>query len=463
MRLKKKTKQELALVLIPLFFVLISTAVFLYLEYYGKGKNKYISDDAEQSKIIKTELSKLLSNALQSNSNIWPPILKIDNNNSYKIEYTFNAPLEEFVKKLLVKYRSDYSSVVILNNNNGEILTAMDYNWVEQHYDKKITFYSTSPAASLFKLITAADIIEHRNISSEDTFFFKGRATTLFKYQLEDDSPSFKKELKLKSAFAKSNNVVFGKAALKFSDPSQLYQTAENFGFNKDIFSLLNLGYSYFPVAADEYNLAELASGLNTLTLISPLHAAKMAMTIANDGMNKSLKIVRNLASLNNSNTNNELIPENYAPTQSSESEEEDNNLYFNKYPFQPESNNRIISHRTAQELKIMMRETIESGTGKFLKRKLPAKIFNDLDIGAKTGQMTGGIPLGKRDWIIIYVKPKNSSQDLGISMAIMLINQEHWYVRPTNIAQEIIEYYYKNLFVLNDSHHYYSLSNVKK
>lgn len=70
---------------------------------------------------------------------------------------------------------------------------------------------------------------------------------------------------------------------------------------------------------------------------------------------------------------------------------------------------------------------------------------------------MTGGIPEGKRDWFISFVKPKNRPNDLGVSIAVMIVNQERWYIRPTQLTKDIIQYYFHNLFELKQSNNYYS------
>lgn len=94
--------------------------------------------------------------------------------------------------------------------------------------------------------------------------------------------------------------------------------------------------------------------------------------------------------------------------------------------------------------------------------RKLPKNLWENLDIGGKTGQMTGGIPEGKRDWFIAFARPKSHPQDLGISIAVMVVNQERWYIRSTQLAKEIIQYYFNNLFVLSSPSNYYSYHKKK-
>lgn len=384
-------------------------------------------------KSLENHLSHALVESINSDSN-WPAEIEDSGGEKYVINYTLNRSLETFLQNLLSEYRSSFTSIVVLDNNSGAILAALDYDGKKATFGKNLTFTPSSPAASIFKIITAADAIEKNETVSEDIYSYLGRPTTLYKHQLKETLQRFQRSLTLQKAFAQSNNVVFGKIALQHSDAINLYNTATKFGFNQEIFNLIKLSPSYFPVALDEYNLAELASGLNTLTMLSPIHAAKIAMTIANDGRSKSLKLIHSLSPI--------------------EDKTDDFLAYF---PFQKSPDSEVISKHTAEELKKMMRETVNSGTGKIISKKLKREILNQLDIGGKTGQMTGGIPEGKRDWFITFARPKNRPNDNGISVAVMIINQNQWYVRSTQLAKEIIEYYFNNLFEFHQTSNYYS------
>ena len=70
---------------------------------------------------------------------------------------------------------------------------------------------------------------------------------------------------------------------------------AHSFGFNQELMVELSLGQSFFEVPKDDYNLAEIASGFNKKTMISPIHAAVLSSVIANDGVIKYPFIVSKL------------------------------------------------------------------------------------------------------------------------------------------------------------------------
>lgn len=363
--------------------------------------------------------SKKLTEVIFNSDNTYPSHLALKER-EYKIEYTINTKLEKFIKKQLRRYRSDYASVVVIDNKSGKILSAIDYNKKRKKFGNAITFSSTNPAASIFKVITAADLLETTSVNKDTFFSFNGKASTLYKNQLKNKLNRWTRKLSLKKAFAYSNNVIFGKAALQELPEGSLPKMAKKFGFSKSILQFLNVGSSHMLVPESEYNRAELASGFNKKTLISPIHGAVIASIIANDGLFQKPYLVSSVSSDQNS-----------------------------RQVWSPERvYERSISKETAQELKEMMKLTIKSGTARAAFRPWKIKKLKkyNLELGGKTGSITGGMPFGKRDWFIAYAKPKNNAEDKGVSICVMIVNVKKWYVKSTFLAKNIIQYYYDGL-----------------
>lgn len=200
--------------------------------------------------------------SLVFNSESWPTKVKLEEK-EYHVDYTINEKLEDQIKIYLKRYRSDYASVVVIDNNTGKVISAVDYDKKESHYGVSLSFSSTNPAASVFKVITAADLLENTETDINSQFAYNGKSSTLYKYQLKDKTNKWTRTLPLKRAFARSNNVIFGKAAIKNTSATSIMSTANKFGFNNDLLQLLDIGQSRVFLADSEYALAELASGFN--------------------------------------------------------------------------------------------------------------------------------------------------------------------------------------------------------
>lgn len=350
-----------------------------------------------------------------SNAGEFPSIVKVDDELA-KVDYTFDQNLTDFVKKRLRRYRSDYSVITIIDNNNGEILTSVGFKRRGNQFDYQLPYSSTHPSASLIKIITTAGILKNTDVDNDTVFSFRGRGTTLYKYQLKDKRTRWSRYLTFEKAFALSNNVVFGKAAVHYLSSLDLFKMASSFGFNRNLFSDISAGTSTFPMPKNQYNLAELASGLNDEAMISPVHAAVLSSIVANEGTLKYPRIVDKVVDLKTK----EVLVDSHT------------------------RNEKVLSPKVVSSIKKMMELTVNRGTARGAFRRMRRSVKSNLVIGGKTGTITGGIPFGKRDWFTAYARPKDNPTDRGISISVMNINVKKWYVKSSYLAKEIIEHYYK-------------------
>lgn len=339
--------------------------------------------------------------------------------NVYSIEYTLEEELEKFIKKEIKRYRPSFASVVVMDNNTGAIISALDFSRKTGEFGRRMTFSNTHPAASVFKIVTAADLFENGELDPSKSYSVNGKGTTLYKYQLKDKRNKWTRWIPFKSAFAFSNNPVIAKAAIKDSNAKNLYGMALKFGFHKSLMTDINLPNSRLEFPNSKYQLAELSSGFNKETLISPVHGALIASVIANEGVLKTPYLIKSVEN----DTGEEFL--------------------YSK------SDNKIFSQETAEKLQSVMRAAVERGTARGAFRRASSLLKKDLEIGGKTGTITGGIPYGKRDWFVTYAKPVDDEEDKGISICVMLININKWYVKSSYLSRRIIEYYYKNQDVM--------------
>lgn len=347
----------------------------------------------------------------------WPAEVEY-NDKEYQVRFSINEELTDYIKKELKRYRSDYASVVVIDNNTGKIISAIDYTRDTKKFGKNLTFSSTNPAASVFKVVTAADLIENTEVESDTLFTYAGKSTTLYKYQLRSENRSrWSRQIPLKKAFALSNNVVFGKAAISNTNYKSLSKMANKFGFNKDNLQVLDLGNSIIGRKGDSYELAELASGFNRQTMMSPVHGAIMASIIANDGLLKKPTLV-----------------------------DEIKDLRQDRVVWQaPLILERTLSKHTAKSMQELMETTVRKGTARTAFRRPRSNLINNLKVGGKTGTITGGVPYGKRDWFISYAMPQDG-ENKGISVCVMIVNVKKWYIKSTVFARKVIEHYYKKI-----------------
>ncbi len=418
----KKTNSKFALVVTTAFLTLFAggTAFNVFQGKFGQRLNAAeVEKDAKAPSAapLPDDLRFSIDKTFKEVTNDWPQTLDVGKK-KVKIEYAFNAQLDAYIKKLLKSYRSDYATVAVIDNETGEVLAAVGVEGKTNSTSNNLVLASTHPSASLIKMVTAAELIQNTKVTRETPFDFRGRSTTLFKYQLNDAKTNrWDKTQTFETAFAKSNNVIFGKAAIQNISSDKLVKMAENFGFNQQFLPEFDFVQSHIGTADDDYHLAELASGFNDQTVISPLHGAVMASIVANNGMMRSPKMITKLVS-----DSGETLWENTS------------------------TERRVLAAETAKQMQEMMAMTIDGGTARKSFRKMNNGYKNALDIGGKTGSITGGRPFGKRDWFSAYAIPRDLERGKGISISVMNVNVKRWHVKSTMLAKNIIEYYYNNV-----------------
>jgi cell division protein FtsI/penicillin-binding protein 2 len=188
---------------------------------------------------------------------------------------------------------------------------------------------------------------------------------------------------------------------------------AGKFLFNQSISFDFPLEKSTISVPDDEYGLAEIASGFNRQTLISPLHAALLASAVANKGTMMSPHFIDSVF-------------------------DESGNLLYKSRPTLLTS---PISRGTAESLKLMMGETIVRGTCRKAFRSLRrSKAFRHVELGAKTGTINDKLDRFKYDWLAGFALPREVGK--GISISVLSIHGEKLGIRASELGRYIIKHH---------------------
>lgn len=400
MSLKISKREVKLLSFISVVSVLI--AVVIYTNILEKKEERKRA--AVESAIYKTHKKIINEELVQKNYQI----------ENAEIELTLNSEWQGFLQKLLKRNSNYFTSITVIDNNTGEIIGLYGKGRGTKESANNLLFSATHPAASLFKIVSSAELMNNQKIEPETKFSYRGRGTTLYKYQLKDKITKWSRKINFKRAFALSNNVIFGKAAIKNTNAVELTKMADSFGFNRDILTNLKLKLSQYRMAESQYQLAEIASGFNKKTLTTPIHAAFLSHVIATDSPVHTLSLIKGI------------------------------NLADEKIEVAPK---RIVSN-IDQELRDdvfnLMEYTVQNGTARSLVRRMRYKTRKKYSIGAKTGSITGGIPAGKREWLTFFVQP-NDKKDKGISVSVMNIYDKKWYQKPSYFGRKVINFYTKS------------------
>ena len=332
----------------------------------------------------------------------------------YKLKTTVNAKLQTYVNKLLERSRTLQAAVVVLNPHDGRVLVMSGHS--KSGAATNICLKAEYPAASLFKIVSAAAALEAAGYTPEKTLYFTGRRHTLYKKQLKQQQGRYASETQFRKAFAVSNNSIFGKLGIYALGPQVITEYAEKFYFNRPIPFDLPVEVSETEVPKDAYGLAEIASGFNKRTRVSPLHAALLACAIANQGEMAAPWLIETV-------------------TDASKSV-----LYHAKQ----QTLDTPVNKKTAADLKLMMEDAATYGTGRKTFRKLRRrKIFKDFDLGVKTGTINDITDQFKYDWATAFALAPNGND--GICIGVLAVHGEKLGTRATELARAIIDYNFRS------------------
>ena len=333
------------------------------------------------------------------------------------VEYTFDPKVHNDMASVYLKYQPDYACFVALDVETGAILNLTSFIKSGEQWDN-LVMRSEYPAASIFKMITAAASLDMGKLSPMSVIPFNGKSTTLYKSQvLRHKNNKWTRKPTLKESFAKSINAVFAQIGVFKLGAENLQGYASKFGFGKSMDTDFNLPISKLGLDFDnKWEIAEAASGYTKDITLSPIHAAQMAAIIANNGKMVTPYMVEKIR-----DEKGKVI---YSAQNNDDAEQ-------------------IISAASAKSLRALMRETTRIGSARKSFQGLNRyKVYKGMEIGGKTGSLTGYSPKGRHDWFVGYAN-KNGRK---VAYASLIVNKEKWYVRSAYVARQFIYNYYSEI-----------------
>ncbi len=333
------------------------------------------------------------------------------------IEYSLDEPADERMRRLFQSYRPDHGAFVALDARTGRIISLVSYTREHQDHDN-LALRATFPAASIFKVVTASAALDMNKVNPDTIVPFNGSYHTLYKRNVQETRENrWTRRMTLREAFGRSVNVFFGKLGLFYIGPQDLLQYAERFRFNQPIHADIPVQTGYARITADDpWSVVTAASGFTKDNTMSPIHGAMIAAAIANDGVMMEPYLVQSLRD----NAAGEVL-----------------------YHAVPQQASVAVEPSAAASLRVLMRETVRSGTSRKSFRQVVRKsILDDVEFGGKTGSLTGGDPMGKCDWFVGYLRFK----DQRIAVAALTVNENKWRVKSSFLASSFFMDYLRDL-----------------
>ncbi len=398
--------------------VIVLLAGFRISDHWSRvDQNSFLPEkdlNATQLKLTRRDLAVFLTDISGDPLALTDQIVHKNEGGRYTIRTTINAKLQNYITRLQNRSRTLQSAVVVLNPYDGRVIAMADHD--ANGSTGNLSLRADYPAASLFKIVSAAAALESAGFTLDKALYFKGRRHTLYKNQLKTSKGRWSTKTTFRKAFALSNNSVFGKLGIYDLGQDVLTVYAEKFLFNKPISFDLPLEMSNIQVPTDNFGLAEIASGFNKKTLISPLHASLLAAVAVNRGEMPIPWMVETI-------------------------QDDTGNIVYNADPGVP---NSAVSSQTASDLKTLMQDAARYGTSRKAFRRLRRKrLFKKFDLGAKTGTINDKMDQFKYDWLTAYALTPDGTR--GICIGIIGVHGKILGTRSTELGRAIINYYFSS------------------
>ncbi len=329
-----------------------------------------------------------------------------------RLELTLDPMLQRAAKRSLAKYQVDYGVVVALDPKTGALLTLAEHAEGRPEL-RHLALQAEGPAASVFKVISSAALLEYAGLSPDDRICTRGGHRGLSLAHLRPHATRDRDCQSFAEALGASNNVAFGRWSDQLLKPAQLQAMAERFLFNRRLPFLWGVAVSRARVpTSSRLGFARAAAGFEGTTL-SPLHAALLMGAIANGGKMMAPRLVRRAS------RGDQVV-----------------------YEASAAELTQAVAPRTADQLLRMMVETTTTGTGRRFFTRNDKPRIPGVAIAGKTGSLSSKDTGVTRhySWFVAAAPAEHPE----IVIASLVVNGAEWRTKGIVPARELLEHYFK-------------------
>jgi peptidoglycan glycosyltransferase len=339
----------------------------------------------------------------------------------HRLLYTLDPVLHQAAQTIFRNREVPYAAAVIIDLRDNSVLAFAGHSSMDAQVDPlEILTTAWAPAASTFKLVTAASLLENGDASADTKVCFHGGLQGITDDLLVDNPALDTRCESLSAAIAHSYNVVLAKLALHHLDQRELDETAKSMMFGAEIPFEFALEPSPAHIPGDGNSRAKVAAGFWHVDL-SPVHAAVLASIFARGGMYQPPHVIAQVLGPDGG----DLTPP--IPDQS-----------------------RVLSEVVADSVGEMMIGTTEIGTARESFRD-PAGVefIPGVKIAGKTGSLTGKRePILNYNWFIGYA-PADRPE---IAFAVVLANPSQWKIKAHYAARRLVQIYFERRDAINEA-----------
>ncbi|MGB1012903.1 MAG: penicillin-binding transpeptidase domain-containing protein [Nannocystaceae bacterium] len=337
-----------------------------------------------------------------------------------QIRFTLDPVLQDSALQIFRNREVPYAAAVILDVEDNAVLAMAGHSTMDPQVDPlEVLTTAWAPAASTFKVVTAASLLAHKRANARTKACFSGGLQGITDEMLTDNNERDTRCATLSAAVAHSHNLVIAKLALKHLGKGDLQETARDLGFEREMPFEFPVEISPAHIPSDARERAKVAAGFWHVDM-SPIHGAVLASTIARGGIFQPPHLVAEVRNTDGS----DLTP----PLPKAE---------------------RVLTKTAAREVGKMMVGTTKEGTArKSFRDRAGIEFISGVDVAGKTGSLTGKRPPALNyNWFIGFAPAENPE----IAFAVLIANEPKWRIKAHYAARRLIQIYLKRRSAIAD------------
>jgi len=326
------------------------------------------------------------------------------------VHYSVDTALQRYGATLLRRYHPKYGAIAVMESATGRVLALVSYTHEGEPYlGRDLYARSLFPAASVFKIVSAAGAMEKGRLTPDSELRYSGRNYTLYNSQLAGTLRDYR-TVTLQHAFAHSINPVFGRIGINVLGRDGLLEYAARFGFGLETPFELAVDTALLGPCDSAYAQAEVACGFNQQTRMSPLFGALLACAVSENGTMPAPHVVDSIIDMRE---------------------------WRRVYRAESQAWRAAVRPVTAANLARMMQEVVRAGTAResfgIVKN---TRAFDGFRCGGKTGSVDRD-GVGRVDWFVGFAAHP-SDPERRLAAGIVTVHGAQWTVHSSYLAAEM-------------------------
>ncbi len=309
---------------------------------------------------------------------------------------TLDPRWQRAAARLLARSGAPEGAIVASDVRTGRILV-----WASRG-GRDFVAQPLAPTASLFKIVTAAALLERGDVTSGTRECYGGGG----------EHGITRRDLEVRGsvcttvgeALGRSVNLVFARLAARHLAADDLRRMAEGLGFSGVVPIDVRVGAGSVEIPEDRFGMARAAAGFGG-GRVSPLGALFAMQTIANEGERVRLSILDGGGAT------------------------------------RPVGAGRALPAGTARSLARMLEGTTTRGTcARAFRRADGSRALASTRVAAKTGTLVRGSPARMYSWFAAFA-PADAPE---VAVAVMLGNDLTWRTKANLVGRELLEAWFE-------------------